>query len=82
MNYNFPLCINTGFAVNRYSEHSEWIKIIGQDLNVHNIQMTADILNPSLNDQIINNHIKEINYNCEKFQTNITSTFTGSIYSR
>lgn len=78
MKSNFSLGINTGFAVNRYSEHHEWIKIVGNDLNLQNIQMTADILNPSLTDEIIENHITQIKNGCEKFNTKITSTFTGA----
>ena len=27
----FALGINTGFAVNRYAEHDEWIRIVGDD---------------------------------------------------
>lgn len=78
MKSNFSLGINTGFAVNRYSEHDQWIKIIGKDLNLKNIQLTADILNPSLTDEIIEKHIYQINNNCKKFNTKVTSTFTGA----
>ena len=30
---SYKLSINTGFAVNRYSEAEEWLKIVGKDLN-------------------------------------------------
>ena len=74
----FSLGVNTGFAVNRYSEHEEWIKILGKDLNIRNAQITADILNVNLPSDVIKSHTTEILKSCEKFDVEITSSFTGA----
>ena len=74
----FKLSINTGFAVNRYSEPSEWIKVLRNDLNIEYAQLTADILNPSLTDKIIDTEIRKINYNLIKYNVKIHSFFTGA----
>lgn len=72
------LGINTGFAVNRYAEHEEWIRIVGEELGLRRVQMTADMLNVDLPPQTINRHIKQINAGCERYGVQITSTFTGA----
>lgn len=74
----YRLAINTGFAVNRYSEPEEWIKIVGHDLNLRYAQLTADMLNASLPQSIISNQIKRINDACKKYDVQISSTFTGA----
>lgn len=74
----YRLAINTGFAVNRYSEPEEWIKIVGEDLNLRYAQLTADMLNASLPSSIINNQISRINAACKKYNIQISSTFTGA----
>ena len=35
----FSLGINTGFALNRYSEPEEWTRIVGEVLNYHYMHM-------------------------------------------
>ena len=49
----FRLGLNTGFAVNRYSEPEEWVRIIGDELGVEITQFTADMLNVDLSKKII-----------------------------
>ena len=73
----FRLSINTGFAVNRYSEHEEWIRVISES-GVSYAQLTADLINPMLGDKIINKQINEIKCACEKYNVKISSTFTGA----
>ncbi len=75
---NFTLGINTGFAVNRYSEPEVWTEIIGNKLGLKKVQFTADMLNPSLPDNIIIDQVKRIREGCEKYNIQITSTFTGA----
>ena len=75
---NFTLGINTGFAVNRYSEPEVWTEIIGNNLGLKKVQFTADMLNPSLPDNIIVDQVKRIKEGCEKYNIKITSTFTGA----
>lgn len=73
----FRLSLNTGFAVNRYSEPEEWVKIVSLT-GVHYAQMTADLLNPSLPDKIIKRLIAETLDACQKYDVKISSTFTGA----
>jgi sugar phosphate isomerase/epimerase len=72
------LGINTGFAVNRYAEHEEWIRIVGDELGLRRAQITADMLNVDLPAPIINRHIKQINAACARYNVQITSSFTGA----
>ena len=62
----FRLSINTGFAVNRYSEHEEWIRVISE-AGANYAQLTADLINPMLGDKIITKQITEIKSACEKY---------------
>lgn len=71
------LGINTGFAVNRFSEHSEWTSLIKR-IGLKNVQLTADILNVAYPDQIVSKQTKEILKNIEKNDLKITSLFTGA----
>jgi len=74
----FSLGINTGFAVNRYSEHDEWIRIVGDILGLRYVQLTADMINVNLPTSIISSETKLILKSCAKYDVNITSTFTGA----
>ena len=72
------LGLNLGFAVNRFSEPEEWTRICHQELGIKYIQFTADLLNPSLPDDILNSHLKRIVKGCEINGLIIQSTFTGA----
>ena len=74
---NFDLGINTGFALNRYSEPEEWIRIVADDLELGVVQMTADLLNPDLPAKYRSTQVQKINRFCERYNVKITSTFTG-----
>ena len=71
------LGINTGFAVNRYPEAMEWAGIIAK-AGVSNVQLTADIINVSLPEVILQSQTKKIISACEHFNLKITSCFTGA----
>lgn len=72
------LGINTGFAVNRYSEPEEWVRIVGEELGLDAVQMTADMLNPDLPEAYRAEQVARIRNACEKYGVRITSTFTGA----
>jgi sugar phosphate isomerase/epimerase len=74
----YRLGINTGFAVNRYSEHEEWIRIVGEDLGLGVAQLTADMLNVDLPSGVISRQADVISKYCAKYKVKITSTFTGA----
>ncbi|HAG90406.1 MAG TPA: erythrose 4-phosphate dehydrogenase [Bdellovibrionales bacterium] len=73
----FKLGINTGFAVNRFSEPEDWIPIVGEELDLRYAQMTADMLNPDLPGDLRSRYVKRINQLCETHKVHINSTFTG-----
>lgn len=72
------LGINTGFAVNRYPMPRQWLKVIGEDLNLRYAQLTADLINPDLGTKVISNLIKEINHYKKVYDVKIDSIMTGS----
>ena len=74
----FSLGINTGFAVNRYAEPEEWVRIVGEDLGLHVVQFTADMLNPDLPGKILHHQCRRILSACRQHDVQITSTFTGA----
>ena len=74
---DFRLGINTGFAVNRYSEPEEWLDIVGGELGLSIVQFTADMLNVDLPGYIISNQVSKMLRACDKNNVKITSTFTG-----
>jgi len=75
---NLSLAINTGFAVNRYAEPEEWIRILGGELGVGKAQFTADMLNPDLPAPVIASQARRIEAACQRYGVTITSTFTGA----
>ncbi len=74
----YRLGINTGFAVNRYSEPEEWVRIVGDELELETCQLTADLLNVSLPDKIISKQVDRIQKACQLYNVEISSTFTGA----
>lgn len=72
------LGINTGFAVNRYAEPEEWVRIVGDELGLTVIQFTADMLNPDLPAPVLKSQVLRIVAACEQYGTRVTSTFTGA----
>lgn len=74
---SFNMAINTGFAVNRYPEAEDWCEVI-KSAGAKNVQLTADIVNPSLPDSIVARKLDEIIEQCENHGLSVTSTFTGA----
>jgi len=75
---NIKLGINTNFALNRFPNPEDWIPLVADEFGLKYVQFTADILNPSLPDNIINDHLKRINRLTNKYNVFIEHTFTGS----
>lgn len=72
------LGINTGFALNRYPMPSQWLRIIGEELNLKYVQLTADLINPDLGTEITDSLIDEINTHRQKYGITIDSVMTGA----
>ena len=73
----YKLGLNTGFAVNRYSNPEAWIKLVNR-CGIDSVQFTADLLNPSLPSSIIKEQLKKIKKACKDNNIKVTSTFTGA----
>ena len=73
----YKLGLNTGFAVNRYSNPEAWIKLVNR-CGIDSVQFTADLLNPSLPPKIIKEQLKIIKNLCKTYNIKVTSTFTGA----
>ena len=78
MSAKFELSINTGFALNRYSEPEEWLRIVGEDCQLRKAQMTADMLNPSIPYKIRRGQIEKIKQAAKIYNVEISSCFTGA----
>ena len=63
---DFRLGINTGFAVNRYSEPDDWLDIVGGELGLSIVQLTADMLNVDLPEHVISNQVSKMLKACDK----------------
>lgn len=75
---SYRLGINTGFAVNRYSEPEEWVRIVSEDLGLKVVQFTADMLNVNLPPASVARQAERIRNACDRYAVAITSTFTGA----
>ena len=75
---NLKLGINTGFALNRFPLPEEWMKIVGEDLGLRYVQLTADLINPSFGDEIVADYIQKINVLSKRYNIKIDSIMTGA----
>jgi len=76
--HNFELSVNTGFLVNRYTDPSQWIKLIAEHININKVQFTADLINPSLPSDLIKKKVSETNRFLDQYGVEVTSSFTGA----
>jgi len=77
----FRLAINAGFATNRFPEPEVWLRIVGQALGVRYVQFVADLLNPFLPDNVIEEQLALLREHAERNNVVIDTTFTSS-YTR
>ena len=55
----FNLGINTGFAVNRFCDPKELFYFINKELNLKNVQLSADLISPYYNSKLLRKQIKK-----------------------
>ncbi len=72
------LGINTGFAINRFPEPEEWVRIVAEELGLDRVQFTADLLNPFLPEQIVNRDLEKIRTLCNRFGVRVETAFTSA----
>ncbi len=71
------LGINTGFAINRFPEHDDWIGIVADELGLDTVQFTADLLNPFLPEDLVAREADTIRELCAKKGVRVETTFTS-----
>ena len=72
------LGLNTGFALNRYPEHEEWARLVGETLDVRVVQLTADLLSPYYPKELVQAQAKQLMAACVEYDVRIETTFTGA----
>lgn len=72
------LGINTGFALNRFPMPEDWVPLVAEEFGLRVVQLTADLINPSLPDSIIDDQIQRLKALCKKHNVEIRHTFTGA----
>ena len=72
------LGINCGFAINRFPEPEVWLRIAGEELGLRCCQFVADLLNPWLPQDLVDEQVRRINENAAKHDVAIRTTFTSA----
>ena len=81
MKKKYKLSVNTGFAVNRFTNNKIFFDFVSNYLNINYLQLTSDFLLLNLSNKIIKKHLSEIEKILQKKNIEINSTFTGG-YTR
>ena len=76
--HKFELSVNTGFLVNRYTDPKYWVKEVSESIGINKVQFTADLINPSLPEELIEKKVRETKSELESHEVEVTSTFTGA----
>lgn len=74
---NIKFGINTGFAINRFPEPDDWVRIVKHELGLNTVQFTADLLNPFLPEGLIQREVEKIRSLCDTCGVRIQTTFTS-----
>ena len=81
MKKKYKLSVNTGFAVNRFTNNKIFFDFVSSYLNIKYLQLTSDFLMLNLSNKIIKKNVNEIEKILLKKNIEINSTFTGG-YTR
>ncbi|HJN18913.1 MAG TPA: sugar phosphate isomerase/epimerase [Armatimonadota bacterium] len=71
------LGINCGFAINRFPEPEVWLRIVGEELGLRSCQFVADLLNPFLPQDLVDEQADKILENMARYDVKVGSTFTS-----
>jgi len=78
MKNKIKLSINTGFAVNRFTEIEELASFCSKYLKISYVQPTSDWLNLNTSRKLSLRHIKKVNKVFSKHKLKVNSVFTGA----
>jgi D-erythrulose 1-phosphate 3-epimerase len=80
MKINFG--ISAGFAIKRWADPKEWVRIVKNELGLEMVQFSFDQFDPRGRSESVKSYCYRVRNECEKNNVTIHSTFTGlSIYS-
>lgn len=77
MKKEYLLSINTGFAVNRFSDIKKFSSFVKDFLKLEYVQLTSDFLMLNMNDKYVYNYAENLAKELNKKNIKINSTFTG-----
>jgi hypothetical protein len=81
MKKEYLLSINSGFAVNRFTNLQKFSSFVKDFLKIDYLQVTSDFLMLNMNDKYVHIHAEKLAKELNKKKIKINSTFTGA-YSR
>jgi len=76
--HRYELSVNTGFLVNRYTDPDQWVKVVADEIGINSVQFTADLINPSLPDELISRQVDKTKDALERYSVSVKSAFTGA----
>jgi len=76
--HKYQLSVNTGFLVNRFTEPSQWVKEVSDKIGINRVQFTADLINPSLPNDLIEKQTNKTKEELDRYGVSVSSTFTGA----
>jgi len=76
--HKYELSVNTGFLVNRYTDPDQWVKVVADEIGINSVQFTADLINPSLPDELISRQVDKTKDALERYSVSVKSAFTGA----
>lgn len=75
---SYRLGINLGFAINRYPEPEVWSRIVKEELGLGYVQFVADLLNPFLPEDYVEEQLVRIRQSTEEYGIKTESIFTSA----
>ncbi len=77
MKSKVELGVNNAFAVKKWIEPEEWVRVIVEEIGSKNIQASLDLFYPCLKEADYSYICSDINRALQKYGARISSTFTG-----
>jgi len=71
------ISVNSGFALNRFTNNDEFIRFVKNYLKIDHIQLTSDFLMLNLENKLIKKNLFDLEKALIKYNININSTLTG-----
>ena len=75
----YLLGLNNGWAVKRFAEPETWTEIIATKMETDIVQFSFDLLDPMMDEDILNEIVPRIVDSCKRYGIRLQSCFTGGI---